>query len=294
MYKNFLEPVASAPSPRVLKAHLSVPSASEDDAPPASGEAPVLQEKNGASAGKGQGGNSVDHIDWDTFPPRMVRTSNDGRKSIADLVPGDDGFACAIFGEEELVTEVPNLLLERPVRKKPAKGPGRPPKKRPAAADHTEEPIQKKPAVVVEEEDEAGEEEEREYDPEVDDESEEEEDAARELEEEKEEEQEQQDPPQPPLERPAVAAPREGKMVKISVSCSPAGVDNPRIEVCGSTEQVKRVYIFGTTKKKWGERPNFADLPAFCKQLVGCTKHEAVNRISDFKAQTAGQGEDLD
>jgi hypothetical protein len=48
----------------------------------------------------------------------------------ATMKPGDSGFAVAVFGDEIIQTEMPNLLLEPPVCKRPA---SKAPKKRPAA-----------------------------------------------------------------------------------------------------------------------------------------------------------------
>lgn len=60
-------------------------------------------------------------------PDAVVRLHPGGAKETATLVAGKKGFLVAYFGEEEVETEMPNLLLEMPI-------------KRPAAA-------MKKPAV---------------------------------------------------------------------------------------------------------------------------------------------------
>ena len=53
-------------------------------------------------------------------PTEMIRLHKDGRKEVGKLVPGKNGFAVAVFGQESVATEVPSLLVTLPVMKKPA------------------------------------------------------------------------------------------------------------------------------------------------------------------------------
>ena len=65
----------------------------------------------------------------------MIRLHKDGSKEASKLQEGKNGFAIAVFGDEIVATEIPNLLVTLAIRKKPAaaKKPATKKKKKPAA-----------------------------------------------------------------------------------------------------------------------------------------------------------------
>ena len=271
------------PRQKTLRAHYSL-SSTED--------APAVKKEKGASAVKATGAKQVEHLDWSTYPPHFVRTRAEGTTS-APLLPGEDGFAIVEFDDEVVETDVPNLLLQPPVQKKPAAR-GRPPQKRPAAAE-AEQPLVKKPAKGTEDEEE---EEEEEEEDEVGTEEEEDEEEATGQKEEPEAKEEKEKPavdrrPAAPIAAQSPAAPvaaesGEEPITKVFVS-GPSATDNPRIEICAVTATTKRLFVFGTTQKGWGH-PSFGQLRELAEtKFVGLTKSQAKELCNAQKI-----GEDVD
>ena len=78
-----------------------------------------------------------------TDPPMLHRSYSSGKEESSPLEVGPEGFATACFGEEVVVTSVPNLVLEAKVKgmsakscvlKKPSAGPA-------ASVEHEPSPL---------------------------------------------------------------------------------------------------------------------------------------------------------
>ena len=94
------------------------------------------QEVNRSSGSKDLARDAAPFIEFlDMKVCKLVRRYAD-KLVEATMKPGDDGFAIAWFGDESIVTEMPNLMLEPVVCKRPA---ARQVKKKPAAAIHQDD-----------------------------------------------------------------------------------------------------------------------------------------------------------